>query len=62
MQMIGRKVILCGDWVDGGRTEGGAGRVHDVLQAGFLDEALHVGNLGGDGGGGCSHLDLSHWR
>lgn len=40
----------------GGLTQRGAGRVHDVLEAGLLDEALHVGDLGGDGGGCCSHL------
>lgn len=32
------------------------GGVHGVFQPGFLNESLDVGDLGGDGGRGGSHL------
>lgn len=39
-----------------GRTERSSGRVHDVFQTGFLDEALDICDLSGNGGGRCANL------
>jgi hypothetical protein len=37
-------------------TKGGSSRVHDILEARLLNEALDVGDLGGDGSGRRSDL------
>lgn len=39
-----------------GTFKGRPGGMHGVFQSGFLNEALDVGDLGGDRGGGGSHL------
>ncbi len=40
----------------GAHTDRRPGRVHRVAESAFLEEALDVGDVGGDGGGGCAYL------
>jgi len=42
----------------GARTDRRPSRVHRVAQAAFLEEALDIGYVGGDGGGGCAYLGV----
>lgn len=44
-----------GFWV-GGRTDSRPSRVHGELQVAALQEALHGGDVRGDGGGGGPYL------